>query len=224
MTNRSHEVAKLSPGQRITYSGFSGASAVSTSTAPMKARGCTSSIAERRSLRLRLRSHPRAIDRRLTSSSDIGRDDVTEEMTPKQFRSKAIALAKKVGPRAEVFVSLTTGYREDALSATVYSDGIGGHIGAIFSVTADDFDELSHQLTMKWFDYEDTHRARMVREIALAIIRITADQGSCSDAALRVDFDLDDIAKYGEAACADANEIADRGPFAIIKTATANAA
>jgi hypothetical protein len=56
--------------------------------------------------------------------------------------------------------------------------------------------------------------------MALRIITITADQGACTDSALRMTGDFTDaeIAAYGAAACEEANRMADAGPFSITTT------
>jgi len=60
--------------------------------------------------------------------------------------------------------------------------------------------------------------------MALAIIRITADTGGCSDAALRADgFDDAEIARLGGDAVGTADAVASNGPFSIVAVAQSNA-
>jgi hypothetical protein len=110
--------------------------------------------------------------------------------------------------------------------ASLFSRGIGGVGGSQdFRVDGDTFAELHNALTTKWAEYEAKHRAETIRRMALAIIRITAELGECTDAALRNcgEFDPGQIKSYGEQACNDANDIAGRGPFSIIVKGGANA-
>lgn len=60
-------------------------------------------------------------------------------------------------------------------------------------------------------------RNAIVRRMALAIIGITDEYGSCSESALiRAGFGLRDIEHYGADACQRASEMAGNAPFSII--------
>lgn len=106
------------------------------------------------------------------------------EMTPREYRDAVAEFLLGVGPKAEVHTS-TNSYGL-ALSAGLYSKGLcqsanDGH----FRVEADTFTEVFRKLTAKWTEYEAQYRAETIRMMALAIIRITAELGECTDAALR---------------------------------------
>ena len=91
-----------------------------------------------------------------------------------------------------------------------------------FTMKADTLRDLLAACEAKWSEYSDQHGVNVTREMALAIICITADLGECTDAALRAKFDAADIARYGDRACAQATEMAGLGPFSIVKLSGAN--
>jgi hypothetical protein len=147
-------------------------------------------------------------------------------MTPKQFRAEIVAFAKAVGPRADITAYVGIGRLDDGetIGASLYPRGY--EIGkSPLCVRGDDFDTLLANLRAAWADYEARHTAEVIRKMALEIIRITADRGECSDAALRAEkFSDEEVKKYGELACVEANKIAVNGPFEIAYRRGANAA
>ena len=144
-------------------------------------------------------------------------------MTPKEIRAAGLAFAREIGPRADIYISVNSSGWEKALGAAVYPTGVG-HDAAI-RVEADDWAELFDVLRAKWSECSERRHRETVRTMALEIIRLTADQGECTDAALRAgEFDAADVARYAAEAVADANAIASNGPFAIVPAAKANAA
>lgn len=148
-------------------------------------------------------------------------------MTPMEAMDAFNALRKTIGPKADISVFLgsdTYGKDKNALCSRIYPKGVGS--GSICQAHADDFQELYDNTVQAWADHSSEFRRRLIRSMALEIISITAEQGSCSDAALRADkFSAEDVRKYGAEACAEANDIAGRGPFEIVTlAAAANAA
>lgn len=131
-------------------------------------------------------------------------------------------LAKAIGPKAEVYPGLNV-IRHSlgcALHTAVYPAGILGK--GVFHVKADTYRETLAKIEADWEERGSTYIAKTVREMALAIIAITADQGECTDAALRAQFDASDVTKFGERACEQATEMASNGPFSIVKLSGAN--
>lgn len=76
----------------------------------------------------------------------------------------------------------------------------------------------------KWEEMSDRVRSDTIKKIALAVIRITHEQGQCTDSALRAEFHASDVAKYCDEAISIANTMADNGPFEIVELQGANAA
>lgn len=140
------------------------------------------------------------------------------------FRSEIKTFESSVGPRAEVYISVATDIGP-LFYATFYSRGICQSGGSDFRVNADDLPGIVEALKDKWAEFAERNRGAITRKMALAVIRITADLGECTDAALRNcgEFDPSQIKMYGEDACADANDIAGRGPFQIVVLGGANA-
>lgn len=145
-------------------------------------------------------------------------------MTELELRAAVSDFCLSVGPKAEVSLNINdrnSGWTKPVYFA-LYRDGVVG--GVTFSFEAETFEEALRLGREKWEAQRIKHEARVVRQIALAIIRITAEQGECTDAALRQEFDSEDIARFGKLAIEDANAIAANGPFAIVHMQGANAA
>lgn len=141
-----------------------------------------------------------------------------------EYREGTKQLAASVGPKAEICTSVSN--YGPAYRATLYANGLVGTKSDLsFSVHGETFAEALLALSMKWAEHSAIHEQRIVRKMALAIIRITADLGECTDAALRNcgEFDPGQVKRYGAAACEDANTIAGKGPFSIIAAGRANA-
>lgn len=143
-------------------------------------------------------------------------------MTPSEAKAAIKDLSRRIGPSANVFAGID-GYGSTALDAGVYPRGLVGH-DAAFRVHADDWPELIAALNAKWDEFKAEHQDRIVKGMALEVIRITADFGQCSDAALREKFSAEEVARYGVDACAKADDMAANGPFAIVTVGAANAA
>lgn len=129
-------------------------------------------------------------------------------------------LRKTVGPLSFVSMSVSP----DA-SISIYPRGLTkGSSLFIRAERGDTFASLLATAKAAWDAHVEQHRAETVRAMALAIIEITAAQGRCSDAALRMKFPADEIERHGTEAVAGANEIAANGPFKIDFARGANGA
>ena len=139
------------------------------------------------------------------------------------WRDQFAALRLEIGGKCHLSPGFTVIGREGAVQSYVAPFGIGTGLPSFF-VYADTWGELVEAVRAKWEEMADLHTARRVRAIALKIIEITADQGECTDASLRAaDIDQRDIDQFGERAIAEANSMADRGPFDIVRVAGSNA-
>lgn len=144
------------------------------------------------------------------------------DLTPAEAVVAFVAFSETVGSACQVFVHLGSKISGPLLDGSIYTKGICGKGGATLSVKADSYRELLAACEAKWAEHSDLHGSNVIREMALAIISITADLGQCTDASLRAKFDAADVARYGEHACAAATEMASNGPFSIVKLAGAN--
>ena len=143
-------------------------------------------------------------------------------MTPIELRSECLKLASEVGPTARVQVGVGAKNDEGAVYLILYARN-GGEYS--FLIYGNDWQALFAEARTKWTVMADEHRVRTVRKLALEIIKITAERGTCSDAALRdAEFTSAEIECYGADACADADAIAANGPFKITAIRNANAA
>lgn len=132
---------------------------------------------------------------------------------------------------SEAIHAICRGIGESAYT-TAFLDGskmrailrpLGWHDKREVPASGNTFRELVDNLRAAWAEASDSHEAQTVREMALEIIRITADLGACTDAALRQKFPAQDVTRYSERACEEANDIAGRGPFSIVTMGGSNA-
>lgn len=143
-------------------------------------------------------------------------------MELKEIQKACRELAGKIGPKAEVSLRLN-GY---SLTGSIYTKGICGDRDDVeaFQIYTSDFDTFEETLAYLEKEYasEAEKRAgRIIEKMALEIIRITAEFGSCTDASLRSEFGPA-VAKYADLAVSKANEMAANGPFSIVAVAGAN--
>lgn len=148
-------------------------------------------------------------------------------MTPVEAKAAFSDFAKTVGAQAHIYVSLNaTGYPRNsfALNVMLYPSGMG-HSSGYVSANADTFEELLDAIKAVWAEASERHHAERVRKMALEIIRVTAERGTCTEADLRAgDFTNAEVEQFGAEAVEDANAIAANGPFSIQRLAGANAA
>lgn len=145
------------------------------------------------------------------------------DLTHAEAQAAFKAFVQTVGPKASCSVHLSTDTyaKSGTLHAFLQPKGYRPN-GVSFMIEANSYRDLLGRCEAKWAEHSDLHAANTIREMALKIISITADQGECTDAALRATFDAVDVARYGERACAQATEMASNGPFSIVKLAGAN--
>lgn len=144
-------------------------------------------------------------------------------MNPTEIRERLKTLAGNLGERGRVWVSVDSGGSCLPVSGSVYTNWPNSD--SVFRVEAETWPELLDLLDQRWTEYSEEHTRRMIQKMALEIIRITAEQGECTDAALRgFTFTAADVEAFGRDACSKADEMANNGPFSIITLAKANAA
>lgn len=146
-------------------------------------------------------------------------------MTPTEVRDAINAFNKENGLKDGLRIVIMSHTSDgNPLHAAVYPNGVLGE--RALGVDGDDWATILEEVRTKWAEHSSIHRTRRIRDMALAIIRISAEQGGCTDAALRVDggFTETEIRALGSEACADADQIAGNGPFSIFTIAGANAA
>lgn len=151
-------------------------------------------------------------------------DTPQPDLTHAEARDGFEALMRDIGPKCSSLIGLNTGAyapRDQPLKAYIWLDSSASGAQQ-FNVTASTYRDLLAAAQAEWATRSDLHAVETIRRMALAIISITADCGSCSDAALRAQFNAADIKQYGDKACAQATEIASNGPFSIVSLSGAN--
>ena len=142
-------------------------------------------------------------------------------MGPAEIRNEIRAFAQEVG--SEAFVSVDFPMRGDApLTISVYPHGLTRNCA--FTIYSHSWKDLFASARAKWAELSAEYLVRLIRDMALEIIRITAEHGACVDASLREKFSFADVKQHGAAACQKADEMASNGPFSIVPAGAANAA
>lgn len=146
-------------------------------------------------------------------------------MTPTAARAELRSLCKSIGPKATVSIVLQSeGADKGILSAFLRPRGWDTG-QPVVNVKGDDFPSLIDALKLAWAAFEEQSAQATIRDMALEIIRITHEQGACTDAALRGGrFTPGEIDRLGGWACTRANEMAAGGPFRIALTSGGNGA
>lgn len=142
-------------------------------------------------------------------------------MTPTEAHREIMKFRDEIGGEADIYIGINV----HGISGTIYPDGIVGNTHQI-TYRADDVADIASIIAgmrALWDESSGRLRRELIRKMALEIITITADQGRCSDAALRMKFKANDIKRYGPQAVEEANSIAGRGPFSIEVTGGRNA-
>lgn len=149
-------------------------------------------------------------------------------MTPLEIKAAVVALREEIGPQCSVSFDIKSGRydSEDDPAINFYCWPIGsGSDKPFINGRADTWHDALDAVRREWAEISADVAKDVTRNMALAIIRITADIGGCTDAALRADeFTEEDIEVYGAEACTMADEMASNGPFKITALAGANAA
>jgi hypothetical protein len=141
-------------------------------------------------------------------------------MTPTEILSRIRELKSTMSPDAEISMMIGS-YVGSYVS--VYPEGYGlGKTTKTFDFSS--FKDVFDDITAWWADEKTSIYDVVIKKMALAIIRITNDQGECSDAALRMEFSDFYVRLLGTEAEAKANDMAQNGPFTIINTDLSNAA
>lgn len=134
--------------------------------------------------------------------------------------SKAFGdIKRQISAKADLYISLNlvTYESTDLLTASVYPEGLCGDRETNFSVHGKTFEELLDNLKEDWARRSESFGAHVITAMALAVIRITDDQGECTDASLvYAGFDKEKITKYSKKAATKANNMAAGGPFKVI--------
>lgn len=132
-------------------------------------------------------------------------------------RAKLNALREEVGPKSYVNFSVVADERGESY-LSLYVRGIAQ--GCDIFEYGTSFEECLEKVTARWREIEANYRADAIKRMALTIIRLTAELGECSDAALLAEFDFDatEVSNYGREACELANSMAANGPFKIVAT------
>lgn len=113
--------------------------------------------------------------------------------------------------------------KKDGLHAYFRPCGYGSGQPSILEYGATP-EEAIAKVSERWAEMSARVKEQQLKKLALAIIRITHEQGMCTDAALRAEFTTRELEMFSEGALQLANRMAENGPFRIVELAGANAA
>jgi len=142
-------------------------------------------------------------------------------VNPSEILAGLKEIASEVGPNALATVYLAEGdYMRGYASASLHPEGT---LGAVtLNVKFTEWSEIIPGLRAAWEEHRDLHSSNKIKSMALAVIRLTAEQGECSDSALRCEFTQQEIDQYGDRAAALATEMGGNGPFEIVRYGVGN--
>lgn len=146
-------------------------------------------------------------------------------MTPKELNAACKALAALVA-HPKVWVSASVSHDSHAC-ISICTRGVcpDSDDASAFTIHVDgtEWPAMFADAESKWRSELEKRNVRVVEEIALEIIRLTAEFGECTDRALRAKYGPL-VATLSDAAVSRANEMAANGPFSVVRLAAANAA
>jgi hypothetical protein len=143
-----------------------------------------------------------------------------QDLTHAEAVLAAKSLRDEVGPNAEVYIELcTTRWApSESLRGAIYPNGVGKSDAV--RAYANTYAAVISALKAEWAKHADTASAKTIRDMALKIISITADEGTCSELSLCRAFSAGEVKTYGDRACEEATRIAGNGPFSIVRAAS----
>ena len=146
-------------------------------------------------------------------------------MTPHEIQAAVKALRDEIGGECELSLYVNGKNALKPVTGHCRPRGYGDQSPFISVGEHEGWLEALDDCRQQWIAMKADIEKDVLRRMALAIIRITADTGACTNAALRADdFTEQDIAAFGDAACQQADEMASNGPFQITTLQGANAA
>jgi hypothetical protein len=141
-------------------------------------------------------------------------------MTPTEIKDALKLLNGRVGPGCYVDVTITgASYDKTVIAGTILQHG-----GKSSRVVADDWQEVIRLMTEAVVNGRDAFQAALIKNMALAIIRLTDEHGECTDSMLRSEFDAGDVTAFLDRALERADAMAGNGPFSVRRVAGSNAA
>lgn len=145
-------------------------------------------------------------------------------MLPQEIRAKLQEL-KKILPRgAYVGASIyETNAPDKCAHVCAYPNGISASLSIVGEAAT--WEEAFNELHAKIIEQAAQRRAERIRKLALAIIDLTDSHNEATDSSLRqCGFSDTELKDLGSEACALADQMAGRGPFAIEFRAGSNGA
>lgn len=138
-------------------------------------------------------------------------------MTVADLKARVDAINGILGNYGRVTVSAEAGgYSADPVVVSVYPQGLCSNVeGKFFFGTT--FSQVLDAAEAYARSYAPVQLNATIRRMALAIIGITDEHGTCTEHLLSAQkFSAAEIRRHHEAACVRANEMAGGAPFAVV--------
>jgi len=147
---------------------------------------------------------------------------LTDSMTAADLVTRVIALRQSIGPKAEIYLSVNEpAPRQPDLHQHVYMYvrpfGYTGDEKASQTIYAATWPDAFAQAEAWARNWKITSRENTIRNMALAIIKITDRDGNCAEQVLlNRKFTREQVLEFHEAACARAGEMRAGAPFSVV--------
>lgn len=141
---------------------------------------------------------------------------LTEAMTAADLNRHLVALREAVGGVAEVYGSIGRYGANGAACLSIYPLGLLNSSKASHCFEADTWPEAFAAARAWIANHATVHRDNRIRAMALAIIGLTDQHGSCTRAMLtRREFSGAEVDDLKDAACVRASEMSANAPFSV---------
>lgn len=140
---------------------------------------------------------------------------IAEAMSAAEVLAHCRDISAIIGPKAEARATVMTLYTGDKVMVSINPLGISQSNSETFrgNSWADAFEKARTWAA----NFKQVRRNGIIKRMALAIIEITDEHGSCAEARLKgAGFDRDEITEFHETACARAGEMAMGSPFSVL--------
>ena len=137
-------------------------------------------------------------------------------------KRRAIEVSKSIGPKCQMHLSIEL-KDHHLVSGWMYPLGDTGPERPFIYHSCETFDELLDYFLARWRGLETRVHDELVKQMALEIVRLTGENGECTEAALRQKFDPKDIERFGPSALRQADGLASNAPFSIVPSPGGNA-
>ena len=147
---------------------------------------------------------------------------LTDSMTAADLVTRVIALRQSIGPKAEINLSVHESNpwlpdQHKHVCMHMFPSGYSGDNTSSQTIYAATWPDAFAQAEAWARNWKITSRENTIRNMALAIIKITDRDGNCAEQVLlNRKFTREQVLEFHEAACARAGEMRAGAPFSVV--------